>query len=192
MTDDSPPEALSLTTPMIQQSLLGQAVDTADVLMFVGDEEMRYIAVNQHACDVLGYTREELLRMTVEDVSADVEAHAQYQEMITAKGRRGVSSLRCKTGRCSSFATRPRRRASPGSRTTSRSASSSTTRPSPALAVRTANRKAGPASNSVRPKAPRLARLARRWVAGQGRKLNAGPVQNSLLLSALGAVDSDG
>jgi PAS domain S-box-containing protein len=98
MAHDSPPEPLSLTAPMIQQSLLGQAVDTADVLVFVADDEMRYIAVNQHACDVLGYTRDDLLRMTVEDLSADVEAHAQYQELITAKGRRGVSSLRCKDG----------------------------------------------------------------------------------------------
>jgi PAS domain S-box-containing protein len=98
VTDDPPRDALSLTTPMIQQSLLGQAVDSADVLVFVADDEMRYIAVNQRACEVLGYTREELLRMTVEDVAADVDAHAQYQEMITARSRRGVSSIRRKDG----------------------------------------------------------------------------------------------
>jgi hypothetical protein len=39
---------------------------------------------------------------------------------------------------------------------------------------------AGPAPKSVRLKAPRLARIARWWVAGSGRNLSAGPVQNIL------------
>lgn len=39
---------------------------------------------------------------------------------------------------------------------------------------------AGPATKSVRLKAPRLARIARWWVAGSGRNLSAGPVQNIL------------
>jgi PAS domain S-box-containing protein len=83
---------------MLQQALLGQAVDTADVLVFVADEKMRYIAVNQHACEVLGYTREELLALTVTDVSAEVEAPALYRQMISDRSQRGVSSIRCKDG----------------------------------------------------------------------------------------------
>src|SRR5438132_9678418 len=39
---------------------------------------------------------------------------------------------------------------------------------------------AGPARTSVRLGAPRLARIARRWVAGSGRNLSAGPVQNTV------------
>src|SRR6266511_2285059 len=41
-------------------------------------------------------------------------------------------------------------------------------------------KKAGPAPKSVRLKAPRLARIARWWVAGSGRNLSTGPVQNIL------------
>jgi hypothetical protein len=37
---------------------------------------------------------------------------------------------------------------------------------------------AGPARKSVRLEAPRLARVARWWVAGSGRNLSAGPVPN--------------
>ncbi len=37
---------------------------------------------------------------------------------------------------------------------------------------------AGPATKSVRLEAPRLARVARWWVAGSGRNLSAGPVPN--------------
>jgi GNAT superfamily N-acetyltransferase len=39
---------------------------------------------------------------------------------------------------------------------------------------------AGPAPESVRLKAPRLARMARWWVAGSGRNLSARPTQNML------------
>ncbi len=45
------------------------------------------------------------------------------------------------------------------------------------------SRKADPHRTPFALMAPRLARLARRWVAGQGRNLNAGPVQKTLLLS---------
>lgn len=38
----------------------------------------------------------------------------------------------------------------------------------------------GPTPKSVRLKAPRLARVARWWVAGSGRNLSAGPTQNIL------------
>jgi PAS domain S-box-containing protein len=88
---------------LIQTSLLGEAVDTSPALVFVADEQMRYIAVNQTACDVLGYTRDELLKLTVADVARDSGAPAEYDEML-ARGRRdGVAVLTTKDGRTLDF-----------------------------------------------------------------------------------------
>ena len=50
---------------LIQTALLGEAIESGPALVFVADEEMRYIAVNQYACEALGYTRDELLGMHV-------------------------------------------------------------------------------------------------------------------------------
>ncbi len=43
-----------------------------------------------------------------------------------------------------------------------------------------AQREADPTLGSIRRDAPRLARIARWWVAGSGRNLRAGPVENSV------------
>jgi len=39
--------------------------------IFISDQSGRYLEVNQHACDMLGYTKEELLEMTVYDLLTD-------------------------------------------------------------------------------------------------------------------------
>lgn len=63
----------NVSQPLVQASLVGEAIDRGPVLVFVADEEMNYIAVNQLACDLLGYTREELLSRKVTDVAFDAE-----------------------------------------------------------------------------------------------------------------------
>jgi PAS domain S-box-containing protein len=88
---------------LIQTSLLGEAVDTSPALVFVADEAMRYIAVNRTACEALGYTRDELLQLTVSDVAREPEAPAQYDEMLVRGRREGVALLTTKDGRTLEF-----------------------------------------------------------------------------------------
>jgi PAS domain S-box-containing protein len=83
---------------LIQSSLLGEAVDRGPALVFVADEEMRYIAVNQRACEVLGYDREALLGLRVTDIARDPSTTGEYVEMIERGGRNGASILTCKDG----------------------------------------------------------------------------------------------
>jgi len=91
--------ARNLAQPQVQQFLIYGALDEGPSLIFVADEEMRYVAVNQTACRTLGYTREELLSLAVTDVAVDVEAPRIYDDMLRARGHRGVSTIRAKDGR---------------------------------------------------------------------------------------------
>ena len=52
---------MSISEPLMQSVLIGEAVEHAPVAILVSDEEGRYVAANEHACELLGYTREELL-----------------------------------------------------------------------------------------------------------------------------------
>ena len=52
---------MGVSEPLIQTSLLGEAIENGPVAVFVADEHGRYVAVNRAACQLLGYTREELL-----------------------------------------------------------------------------------------------------------------------------------
>ena len=54
---------------LIQVGLLGEAIDQGPVGVLVADENMRYIAANQFACVLLGYTRAQLLDLRVTDVA---------------------------------------------------------------------------------------------------------------------------
>ena len=73
--------AMGVSEPLIQSSLLGEAAEHAPFAILVSDEDGRYVAVNQAACTLLGYTREELLACGRDDVD-----------------QTGGASLTCKDG----------------------------------------------------------------------------------------------
>jgi PAS domain-containing protein len=66
-------EAASLATPEIQAQLLSEAVLSASVGFLVWDDERRYIAANDVACEILRTTRHELLGARVGGHSDGVE-----------------------------------------------------------------------------------------------------------------------
>ena len=59
---------------------------------------MRYLAVNAYACELLGYSEDELLGMRVSDIATYEEAPREFGELLEAAYRRGLSQLRCKDG----------------------------------------------------------------------------------------------
>ncbi|HVS85303.1 MAG TPA: PAS domain-containing protein [Gaiellaceae bacterium] len=55
----------ALATPEIQAQLISEALQSASVGFLVWDEDLRYIAANACACEILGTTLEELLGQKV-------------------------------------------------------------------------------------------------------------------------------
>lgn len=83
---------------LIQPGLLGEAVDTGPALVFVADDEGRYVAVNRRACEVLGYEREELLELGVTDVAVAADAPDLYRALRRRGEAAGTTMLRGKDG----------------------------------------------------------------------------------------------
>src|SRR5919204_2758808 len=77
---------MSVSEPLIQSVLLGEAVEHAPVAILVADEEMRYVAANEYACELLGYSRAELLELRVPDVAKGEETPREFAE-VQAHGR---------------------------------------------------------------------------------------------------------
>jgi PAS domain S-box-containing protein len=87
-------EGAALAHPLVQGTLLYEIWDRAPALVFVTDDELRYIAVNATACEALGYTREELLGLRVTDIAtAEVYGHVMQNGEQT-----GVTLLCAKDG----------------------------------------------------------------------------------------------
>jgi PAS domain S-box-containing protein len=87
---------VSVDDPLIQTSLLGEAVEHGPLAVFVVDDERRYVAVSTAACTLLGYTRGELLALRVADVVPDVEAQALVPP--DAGTVSGTAVVTCKDG----------------------------------------------------------------------------------------------
>jgi len=69
-----------------QLALLGEAAECVDgVAIFVWDDDRTYVAVNAAACELVGRTREEILRMHVGDMTPD-RASALFEEMVHNAG----------------------------------------------------------------------------------------------------------
>ena len=84
---------------LVQKSLVGEALDTGPVAVFVADDDGKYLAVNAYACEQLGYDREELLLLRVPDVAVNVGAAADYKALQRSGSRSGTTTLRHKDGR---------------------------------------------------------------------------------------------
>jgi PAS domain S-box-containing protein len=89
---------VSVADPLVQAGLLGEAIDRAPDLVFVADESRRYLAVNQAACTLLGYTREELLAMRATDIATYPEAADEYADVVAHGYKTGTTLLRTKSG----------------------------------------------------------------------------------------------
>ena len=83
---------------LIQTTLVGEALDRAPVAIFVADDDRRYIAVNEYACRLLGYPRDELLALGVLDVAVNPHARDDYDEMLASGFSTGTARLRRKDG----------------------------------------------------------------------------------------------
>jgi PAS domain S-box-containing protein len=66
---------------ILQRALLGEAMDCAEgTAVFVWNEERKYVAINEHACRLVGLSREELIGMPVGELSPD---HASRELALT-------------------------------------------------------------------------------------------------------------
>ncbi|MDQ3066110.1 MAG: PAS domain S-box protein [Actinomycetota bacterium] len=89
---------MSVAEPLIQASLVGEAVDNGPVAIFVADELGRYVAVNALACDLLGYTRSELLKLSVPEIAPTEAVDEQFTQLDRLGRLSGTAVLRHKDG----------------------------------------------------------------------------------------------
>src|SRR5258708_206576 len=87
---------MRVAEPLVQTGLLGDAIDRAPAAVFVADENGQYVAGNRVACEMLGYTRAELLGLRVQDVGAEPEVEAHFKAFVRAREEKGVTTLRRK------------------------------------------------------------------------------------------------
>jgi PAS domain S-box-containing protein len=90
--------ASAVTHELVQKSLVGEALEHGPVAVFVADDDGRYLAVNAYACDLLGYTRSQLLDLRVPDVAVDPDAQANYAAMKRPGSHTGTTRLRHSDG----------------------------------------------------------------------------------------------
>jgi PAS domain S-box-containing protein len=83
------------TPEIVHATLIGEAGDCAAVAISVYDDEGRMVAVNEHAAEMLGYTREELL---ARDVGAYTDGGIDRSLLRTENRREGVRLVHRKDG----------------------------------------------------------------------------------------------
>lgn len=100
MTDDRVTRRTPTDQQLLQQTLLGEALDNAPFAVFVFDEDRQNVAVNRAACELTGYTRQELLDLDVFAVSDRPERAAKNLREVSARRRTsGRAKIKRKDGK---------------------------------------------------------------------------------------------
>ena len=79
----------------VLETLLLEGIASARIAICVYDDEGRYVTVNDCACEILGYNREELLRHDVADFT---EGGIDRKVLLSDEHREGVRLVRRKDG----------------------------------------------------------------------------------------------
>jgi PAS domain S-box-containing protein len=85
-----------VTTPdLLHETLLGEAAENAFFAISVYDDDGRMVAINRRAADLLGYSREELLRY---DIGAFTEGGFDRTRLFSQDMREGVRLVQRRDG----------------------------------------------------------------------------------------------
>jgi PAS domain S-box-containing protein len=101
MNQTSENKAISFPSYQASEELYQALIDQAADGIFIADPKGRYIEVNRHGCNMLGYTREEILSLSIQDLipTEDITHEPlQLDELRTGKVLVKERRLRCKDG----------------------------------------------------------------------------------------------
>jgi PAS domain S-box-containing protein len=93
------PQLAPAQQDLVQETLLGEALEHAPVGAIVLDEDGRYLAANRRACELSGYTREELLAGGASALALEPErVPSTMAKMASGELQSGVGRMRRKDG----------------------------------------------------------------------------------------------
>jgi PAS domain S-box-containing protein len=82
----------------VRSALIGEALERAGYVVLVADETMQFLTASDGACELLGYTREELQRMRVPQIVQEPDAPERFAQMIESRDQFGEVTLVAKSG----------------------------------------------------------------------------------------------
>jgi PAS domain S-box-containing protein len=82
----------------VRSALIGEALERAGYVVLVADETMQFLTASDGACALLGYTREELVRMRVPQIVQEPDAPERYAKMVEEHDQVGQVTLVRKDG----------------------------------------------------------------------------------------------
>ena len=90
--------SVGVAEPLIQATLLAEALDNGPAAVFVVGDDFRHIAVTPYACTLLGYTREELLALSARELAPELDLDEQLVSALSSRRLGGRTVLRRKDG----------------------------------------------------------------------------------------------
>lgn len=79
---------------VLHGTLFGEGVLAADVATFLADDRGFYLAVNDEALSLTGYSRERLTQFRAGELAADERSQAIYHQLIRGKKLQGRKLVR--------------------------------------------------------------------------------------------------
>jgi PAS domain S-box-containing protein len=96
----SVPQVAVSNHDLVQEALLGEALEHAPIAAIVLDEQGRYLAANRMACELTGYSRNELLEGGAQALTFDPDSLPNaLTRMVRGDLTAGTADMRCKDGR---------------------------------------------------------------------------------------------